>query len=136
MKPEIKVYVKSVKVPVGEELVEGLYPIKRGYSVQFRDVFYQVKRKMMYGYVLTDDQNAVVEDVRRLSKRYGLELKVIDVSREEAFDPLVFFQRVWRKLKGIKNFPVVETNRRARLRAPFSQSELERFVSESALPTN
>jgi hypothetical protein len=136
LKPEIRVYVKSVKVPIGEELVEGLYPIKRGSSILFRDSFYKIKRKMMYSYVLPDDQNTLVEDVKRLSERYGLELKVIDVSKEEVSDPLILLQRIWRKLKGITNLPVVETNRGARLRAPFSTSELERFVSESALSTN
>jgi hypothetical protein len=136
LKPEIRVYVKSVKVPIGEELVEGLYPIKRGYSTVFRDGFYEVKRKITYGYVLPDDQNAVIEEVKRLSERYGFELRVIDVSKEEVSDPLVLLQRIWRRLKGIKHLPVVETNRRARLRAPFSQSELERFVSESAFSAN
>jgi len=137
MKPEITVYVRSLRVPIGETLVDDLYSIKRGYSrPQHRDTFYKVKRKIIYSYVLPDDQKALIEDVKQLSKRYGLELKVIDVSKEDVLDPLIFLQKVWRRLKGIKNFPVVETNRRVRLRAPFSQSELERFISESALPTN
>jgi hypothetical protein len=132
MKSKITIYVRSMKVPMGETLVEELYPIKRGYRPDrpgSRDTFFQVKRKKVYGYVLPDDQNALIEDVKRLCKRYGLELKIIDVSKEDAFDPFIFLIRLWRIIKGIKNFPVVETNRGIRLRAPFTQSELERFFS-------
>jgi hypothetical protein len=128
------VYVRSLKVPVGERLVEGLYSIKSRYWYE-RDAFYEVKRKIMYSYVLPDDQNELIGDVERLTERYGLELKIIDVTRGSALDPVILFQKVWRRLKGIRKLPVIETNRGARLRTPFSQSELERFISESAWPT-
>jgi glutaredoxin len=133
MKQEITVYVRSMKIPVGETLVEELYPIKprapRAYEIS-KDTWFKVKLKKIYRYVLPDDQKALVEAVKQLSERHGLELKIIDVTKETAM------HRLWRKLKGIKNFPVVKTNRGDRLQAPFSQSRLERFVSESALPTN
>lgn len=135
MPSEVTVYVRSTKVPIGETLVERLYPIKRGYGYRGSGL-YEVKRKMMYNYVLPADHNALIEDVKLLCKRYGLRLKVIDVSKEDIMDPLILFQRVRRRLKGIKNLPAVETARGARLRTPFSRSELEKVVSESALPMN
>jgi hypothetical protein len=128
------VYVKSLKVPAGERLVEGLYSIKSRYWYE-RDAFYEVKRKIMYRYVLPDDQNELIVDVGRLTERYGLELKVIDVTKGSLLDPVILFQKVWRRLKGIRKLPVIETNRGERLRIPFSQSELEKFISDSALPT-
>jgi len=128
MKQEVTVYVKSTKVQVGETLVEELYSIKRP-SV-YRDIWFKVKLKKTYSCVLPDDQKALVEVVKRLSERGGLELKVIDVSKENVI------LKLWRKLQGMKNFPVVKTNRGDRLQAPFSQSEIERFISESAPSTN
>ena len=132
LKPTITVYVRSVKVPMGDKLVERLYPIKRGYSAMFRDGFYEVKRKMMYGYVLPDEQSLVVEDIARLSKKYGVGLKIVDVSKEDTLDPAIALQKVWRRLKGIKRFPTVESNHGERLTAPLSQSELEKLISKSA----
>lgn len=121
MKRKITVYVRSRKIMTGETLVEELYSVKRP-SV-YRDIMFKAKLKKIYSYVLPDDQKAQVEVVKRLSEQCGLELKVIDVAKENVI------LRLWKKLQGMKNFPVVETNRGDRLQAPFSQSELERFVS-------
>lgn len=132
MKPRITVYVRSIKIPVGETFVEELYPVKRAsraYEIS-RDTWFKVKRKKVYNYVLQDDQKENVEVVKRLSERYGLELKVIDVARETVI------YRLWRNLKGMRNFPVVENNRGRRLQGTFSQNELERLISESAMPTS
>lgn len=117
---------------MGETLVEELYPIKRPTRVYelSKDIWLKAKLKRIYDYVLPDDQKALVEVVKRVSERSGLELRIIDVTKETAI------LRLWRKLKGMKEFPVVETSRGGRLEAPFSQSELERFISESTLPAD
>jgi len=129
MKPEITIYVRSMKIPVGQTLVEEPYSIKRATRVYeiSRDIWFRVKVKKIYRYVLSDDQQAPYEVLKQLSERGDLELKVIDVTKETAV------RRLWWRLRGIKNFPVVEINRSKRLQAPFSQSELERFISESTL---
>lgn len=126
MKPKITVYVRSMRVLVSETLVEEPYPTKKGYGPYevSKYIMFQTKLKKKYSYVLPDDQKALVEVVKRLSERCGFELQVIDVAKE------TIIQRLWRELKWIKNFPVVETNRGGRLQAPFSQSELERFISQ------
>lgn len=128
MKPEVTVYVRSMKVPVGEKLVEELYPIKRAtrayeYS---RDTVFQVRRVKEYAYVLPDDQKDLVEFVERLSEERGFKLRIIDVTKETVL------YRLWKRLGGIKGFPVVVTRRGARLEAPFSVDDLQRFISESA----
>lgn len=126
MKPIITVYVRSMKVLVSETLIEEPYPVKKGYGpyeVSKRTTF-QTKLKKKYGYVLPDNQKALLEVVKELSERYGFELKVVDVAKEN------IIHKLWRKLKGIKNFPVIEINKGDRLQAPFSPSELERFIAE------
>ena len=126
MKPRITVYVRSMKVLVSETLVEEPYPVKKGYGPYeiSKHTTFQAKLEKKYSYVLPDDQKELVEVVKRLGERYGYELNVVDVAKETAI------HRLWRKLKGIKTFPVIETNRRGKLQAPFSKSELERFISE------
>jgi len=128
VKPEITVYVRGIKVPVGEALVEELYQIKR--ASPYHDTWFKVKLKKLYTYVLLDDQRSLVDIVTELSEQHGLELKIIDVSKKTAI------YRFWKKLNGIKTFPAVETNRGGRLQAPFSQSDLEKLISESAQPTH
>lgn len=124
MKPKITVYVKSDKVFAGTTLVEEPYPVKR--VSRFHDTVYKVRLKKKYNYILPDNQAVFVKTVKRLSERHGLELKIIDMTQETVLGAL------WRNLRGIKNFPVLETKRGGRLMAPFSESELERFISETA----
>lgn len=63
MKPEITVYVKSTKVPVGETLVEELYPVKRAsrFFEISKDTWVKVKLKKIYNYVLPDDQRHLLK---------------------------------------------------------------------------
>jgi hypothetical protein len=125
----IIVYVQSLKVLTGEKLVEELYPIKPrsplGYSIS-RDMVFKAKIKKTYNYVLPDLQKTLSEYAQRLCEQRGLELKVVDVSKETAWARLLI------RLKGIKDFPVLETSRGNKLQAPFTQTELEEFISGSS----
>ncbi len=126
---EITVYVRSLRVQSGEKLVEELYPIKPrsplGYYIS-RDTVFKANVKKTYNYVLPDLQKTLSEYAHQLCEQHSLELKIIDVSKETALTGLLI------RLKGIKNFPAVENNRGDRLQAPFTQTELEKFISESA----
>jgi len=128
---DLTVYVRSDKIPAGEILVEELYPIKRfsrAYGIS-RNLMFRVKRKKVYSYVLPSDQKKTVEIVERLSERYGFELKIIDVADDTVIE------RWWRTKKGIRNFPFIKAKSGDKLQAPFSQIELEKFISKSILPT-
>jgi hypothetical protein len=126
---KITVYVQSLKVQSGEKLVEELYPIKvrnpRFYEFS-RDVWFNVKIKKTYRFVLPDEQKTLSEFAQQLCEQRGLELKVVDVSKETALARLLV------RLKRIKSFPAVENSRGARMQAPFTQTALEEFISESA----
>jgi len=124
MKQKIKVYVKSVKILMGESLVEELYTVKRP-SV-YHSMWFRPKLKKIYSYALPDDQKEIVEVVRRMSEQVCVELEVVDVGSK------TIIHRLWKRLRRIKDYPVVETNRGSRLQAPFTRRQLERFISESA----
>lgn len=111
-----------------EKRVEEPYPIKRASQASgemLDDLWFQSRTKKEFSYVLPKDQETLVETVKRLTELHGYELKVIDVAKRN------IIYRLLRRAAGIKKFPVVEVRRGLRLRAPFSQSELESFVSHS-----
>jgi len=126
---KVTIYVQSLRVQTGQKLVEELYPIKprnpRSYEIS-KDMWFKVKVERTYNYVLPEEQRALSEFARQLCEQRGLELRVVDVSKETALTRLLI------RLQGIKNFPAVENSRGARLQAPFTHTEFEGFISESA----
>jgi len=123
--------VQSLRVQSGEKLVEELYPIKprspRGYDTS-RDTVFKAKVKKTYKYVLPDLQKTLLENGQQLCEQHGLELEVVDVSKETALTRLLI------RLKGIRNFPAIENSQGAKLQAPFTQTELEEFLRDSEFP--
>ena len=128
MKTKITVYVQSAKVLTSEKRVVEPYPIKRASRASgemLDDLWFQSRIKKEFSHVLPKDQEALVETVKRLSELHGCELEVIDVSKRN------IIYRLLRRAGGIKNFPGLEVRRGLRLSAPFSQSELESFISQN-----
>jgi hypothetical protein len=126
----VTLYVKSIRISKGKVLTEELYPVKRASAAALdlaRSTIFRAKLKEIYDYVLPDDQKAITSALERLCSKYGLELHVVDITREDLLRRFV----IW--LKGIKDFPILETSQGQRLQAPFSENELERFISEQTV---
>ena len=128
MESRITVYVRSEKILTREKRVTEPYPIKRASRASgemLDDLWFQSRIKKEFSHVLPKDQETLVETLKRLSELHGCELKVVDFGKNNIIYMLL------RRAAGIKNFPVVEVRRGLRLSAPFSQSELESFVSQN-----
>lgn len=126
MKPRVTVYVKSDRVSKGKVLTQELYSVKRASASALdltKDAVFRAKLKDMYDYSLPDDQKAILTALERLCNEYGLELHVVDITQENVL------YRCMIRLKKIKDFPTLETSQGRRLQPPFSEDELERFVS-------
>jgi hypothetical protein len=115
MKPKVTLYTKSNRISKGKVLTEELYPVKRASAAALdlaRSAVFRAK---------------ITTALERLCSKYGLELHVVDITRENVLQRFV----MW--LKGIKDFPTLETSRGQRLQTPFSENELERFISQQTI---
>jgi len=86
MKPKVTLYVKSIRISKGKVLTEELYPVKRASAAALdlaRSTIFRAKLKEIYDYVLPDDQKAITSALERLCSKYGPELHVVDITRED-----------------------------------------------------
>jgi len=128
----VTVYVKSEKVVTGGTSVREPHLIKRGiargdfYRMRnmFWDTAFDTRVKEVYGYVLPDDQKAIVEAVRRLCEKHGFEVRVVDVTREN-----LLHRAVQEEVSKIKTFPTLITDSGGRLEGSFSEGQVESLLS-------
>jgi glutaredoxin len=128
----VTLYVKSEKVVTGETSVREPHIIKKGiargdfYRMRnmFWDTAFDTRVKEVYGYVLPDDQKAIVETVKRLCEKHGFEVRVVDVTREN-----LLHRVMQEEVSKIKTFPTLITGSGGRLEGNFSEEQVESFLS-------
>jgi hypothetical protein len=76
---KVQVVVRSRRVPTGT--VDVREPVYSG-SASGILVCTRSNRIVLYDYVLDEDHKRAIEEGRRLSRRLGLELVVVDVSKQ------------------------------------------------------
>ena len=127
------IYVKSKKVVEGETSVTEPHlvspsrgsPASVGFS-RMRDAWdtlYETRTETQHGYVLQDEQNAVLETVKRLCEKHGFELKIIDVTREN-----LARRAVQEEIRKVKSFPTLMTDSGRRLEGNVSEEQIELFL--------
>jgi hypothetical protein len=132
-------YVKSVKTVTGTESFErraflnkiGDYPDRieiegKRMNGTFVMKAYQTETEPRYEFILPEDQQRVVEMVKEIASKHGLEVEVIDVSREN-----VLHRAMQREFENIKTFPTLIADSGEKLKGNFSQEQIESFLSES-----
>jgi short-subunit dehydrogenase len=73
---------------------------------------------------LPDDQKAAVEIVRRLCEKHGIEVRIVDVTREN-----LLHRVVQEEVSKIKTFPTLITDSGRRLEGSFSEEQVESLLS-------
>jgi glutaredoxin len=127
------IYVKSKKIVVGETSVRESHlvppsrdsPASRGFS-RMRDAWdtiYETRTETQHGYVLPDEQRAVLETVKRLCEKHGFELKIIDVTREN-----LVRRALQEEVRKVKSFPTLMTDSGRRLEGNVSEEQIELFL--------
>ena len=83
---QVTLYLKSAKTLVRTETLHVKGAVSGGPSVRpggFRfSPTYDVEKVPMYEYVLPDDQKRLLETVEEVAQRYGVAVKVVDMTRE------------------------------------------------------
>jgi hypothetical protein len=130
MNSEVILYVRSTKTATGEEQVGG-YTTKYvgtgappGYGPVEKPIsYYDVKTVVEYDYVLPEDQQRTVEDVKELASRYGFDLTVVDLAKDSAF-------LRWRieHSKRIKTLPALVTSLGEIIEGAMTREQIEAFL--------
>jgi NADP-dependent 3-hydroxy acid dehydrogenase YdfG len=114
---KIRLYVKSVRTVTGTVEVE---------HARLREV-HAVETEPKHEFILSEDQQKIVEIVQNISRRHSFEVEVVDVTREN------FLRRMIKeKQEKIKTFPTLITDSGRRIEGEMTEEQVESFLSKIA----
>jgi hypothetical protein len=138
--PKIRLYVKSVKTVTGtvetEHEVFGPSTLDRPNRVKiegkvsngtFRLRQFAIEKEPKYEFILSEDQQKIVETVNDISQRYSLEVEVVDFTRKN-----VLRRIIKEKQEKIKVFPTLITDSGRRIEGKMTDEKVESFLSKIA----
>jgi hypothetical protein len=112
-------YVKTVKTVTGTFQGWRVKGFARGRRLE-------TETKPKYKFVLSEDQQKIVDMVREAAFQHDLEVDVIDVARENPLHRV--FQREFDKIEA---FPTLSTDSGETLMAGFTKQRIEDFLSKA-----
>ena len=114
---KIRLYVKSVRTVTGTVEVE---------HARLREV-HAVETEPKHEFILSEDQQKIVEIVQNISRRNSFEVEVVDVTREN------FLRRMIKeKQEKIRTFPTLIMDSGRRIEGELTEEEVELFLSKIA----
>ena len=124
---KVTVYVKSVKTAIGTEKVghtqfAGGPGIRGGYRIS---PTYEIESITKYKFVLPEDQNEVVEIVEKIATRYGFDVEVVDVTKEN-----ILHRVLQEEVKKIKTFPMLVTDSGEKIEGNISKEQIKSVLSK------
>ena len=120
---KVTLYVKSVKTAIGTEKI-GHREFVGGPSAKcggYRAIpTYKVNSITRYNFVLPEDQERVVEIVRKIAPGYGFDIEIVDVTKEN------IIHRVLRKeVRKIKTFPTLISDSGEKIEGNITKEQVE-----------
>ena len=116
---QVILYVKSDKIVTGTVETEGL----RGFRVRVLETATEPK----YDYVLSEDQQKVIEIVNENARRYDVKVEVVDVTKESVLRRVLQKER-----EKIRIFPTLITDSGHRIEGEMTEERVESFLSRVA----
>jgi hypothetical protein len=116
----VRLYVKSVKTVTGTIKVERLTVTRSRLPPTVRT---ETKRE----YILPEAQQRTVEMIKNIASKYGLEVKVVDVAREN-----VFHRAIQEEREKIRAFPALLADSGERIEDNITEEQAEHFLSRIA----
>jgi len=114
---KVRLYVKSVRTVTGTVEVE---------HARLREV-HAVETEPKHEFILSEDQQKIVEIVQNISRRNSFEVEVVDVTREN------FLRRMIKeKQEKIRTFPTLIMDSGRRIEGELTEEEVELFLSKIA----
>ena len=139
MGPQVRVYVKSVKTLTGTEQFErrtpmvsrlGDYPDRVELEGKIPDGTFVVRTyatetELMYEFVLPEEQQVIVDLTKKIASELGLEVKVIDVGKEN-----VLHRAIQKEFEKIRLFPTLVNDSGMMLEGISTREQIEAFLSK------
>jgi glutaredoxin len=136
----MRLYVKSVKTVTGsveaEHEIFGRSPLDHPNRVKvegkvadgtFRLRQFAVETEPKYDYILPEEQEKATETVKRIARKYGLEVEVVDLTKENAL------RRILQKKRGeIRIFPTLIAGPGERIEGNPTERQVEELFSRLA----
>jgi hypothetical protein len=119
---KVILYVKSIKTVIGTVETQGL----RGFRVRVLETATEPK----YDYVLSEDQQEVLEMVNKYARRHDVEVEVVDVTREN-----VLRRALQEEREKMRIFPTLTTDSGRRIEGKMTEEQIESFLSRIANET-
>ncbi len=117
-------YVEGVRTKQVETVTKRGGPIGRVAYIHGEAGAYvdRVYNEITYKSVLSEDQKAVVENVKTLAAKYGFELRVIDVTEKG------LLQKLEDKLQGIGTFPCLVIDDGLKIEGTITEERIETLL--------
>ena len=136
MSSEVILYVRSTKTATGEEQVGGYREGVTMPRVQTKygpppmpTPYYDIKTVVEYAYVLPEDQQRTVDDVKEFASKYGFDLTVVDLAKDTAFSR-------WKieHSRKIKALPALVTDSGEIIEGAMTRDQIEAFLYRANKP--
>lgn len=88
---------------------------------------YKTYSEAKYENILPDDQKKVVAMVRAIAQKYGVEARVVDISRENILHKFIDKKRL-----KIETFPTLITEKGERLEGKITEDQVELLLKKPA----
>jgi hypothetical protein len=127
-KRKVIMYVQSVKTVTGTEKIDRQYyaagpsPKAGGYRIIPE---YEVESITKYKFLLPEDQNRVVEMVREIAPKYGFEVEVFDVAKEN-----IVHRVLQEEVKRIKTFPTLIIDSGEKIEGNITKEQFELLLKK------
>jgi hypothetical protein len=119
----VTLYVKSTKTFTHTEVVNVRGPISGGPRVRYSPV-YNAKAVAMYEYIVPNDQKKILEIVEDVAHRLGVEVRVLDVTREHLLE-----REVQEHVGRISTFPTLTDDLGRRIEGKIPRVQIVSFFS-------
>jgi ABC-type uncharacterized transport system substrate-binding protein len=132
-----RLFVKSVKTVTGTEEFEHITFAKRvggrrdRFELEgkvmngtFRIKAYQKETEPVYEFILSEEQQEVVEMVKEAASEQGLEVEVIDVTKEN-----VLHRAIQKELEKIRTFPTLIASSGEKIEGKMTKEQIESVLS-------
>ena len=130
MGSQVTLYVRSSKTATGTKQVGGYKtiasnsaaPVLYGFPPK-PYTYYDVETKVEYDYMLPEEQQKIVEDAKELSPKYGVDLTIVDLTKDKAFSR-------WRleHSKKIKTLPALVSDTGEIIEGVMTREQIEAFL--------
>lgn len=135
----VRLFVKSVKTVTGETEFERRTIVNKigdspdrieieGKRMEgtFQVKAYETETEPQYEFILPEDQQHVIETVREVASKHGLEVEIIDVAKES-----VLHRAVQEQIERVRIFPTLVVGTALKIEGDMTKKQIESILAHA-----